>query len=215
LVAEALHTQCCAFVKHDVSWTDAYSGDDICLAFQQAACSSSNYSIEAPVAQEHAAVQGAGCSDHCVCTLCHILLLLLLLLLACSPLWGTPDCPPTIPELVLRCDVCIDVRLPAVLAALLDQAAAAAAAAAGSSSSEGQQAGLVSEQLPALLQQLLQMRCKELLKAFPSSIEQDDAWLQQQQQAGQSSEADWLMAAVVHYRRAKKQVLQDQASRTL
>jgi hypothetical protein len=95
------------------------------------------------------------------------------------------------------------------MAALLDQAAAA-----GSSSSElGQQAGLSSAELPVLMQQLLQMRCQELLKSFPSSIDQDDAWLQQQ--AGGSSEGDWLMGAVVQYRRAKKQVLRDQAAQLL
>jgi hypothetical protein len=98
------------------------------------------------------------------------------------------------------------------MAALLDQAAAAA----GSSSSElGQQAGINSEELPALMQQLLQMRCQELLDSFPTSIEQDDSWLQQQQQAGGGSEEDWLMAAVVHYRQAKKQVLRDQAAQQL
>jgi hypothetical protein len=98
------------------------------------------------------------------------------------------------------------------MAALLDQAAAASSS---SSSELGQQAGLSSQELPALMQQLLQMRCQELLESFPTSVEQDGAWLLPQQQAGGSSEEDWLMAAVVHYRRAKKQVLRDQAAQLL
>lgn len=115
------------------------------------------------------------------------------------PEWGTSSCLPVAPELVLRRDGAVDVRVPAVLAALQD--------------------ALQLQQGPGtgeLLDQLLHCRCEQLLQAYATSAADDEAWLQQQQAAG-TADGDGvlaaLMPAVVMYRLGKKQVLQAQLDR--
>jgi hypothetical protein len=88
---------------------------------------------------------------------------------------------------VLRRDGSLDVRLPAVLAALFD-------AAVGSGSSDSD------DGWPAVLQMAVAERCHELLAALPTSVADDERLLQ----AGTHHE---LLAAVVQYRLAKKAVL--------
>jgi hypothetical protein len=114
---------------------------------------------------------------------------------------------------VLRRDGCIDVRIPAVLAALLDAAAQASSAAAAqgtkSSSSSSSSQGDASR-FQGLLQGLVSSRCRQLLQGvMPTSIESGEAQLRQLQgREAAGSAGDALMCAVLEYRLAKKQVLQ-------
>ena len=118
------------------------------------------------------------------------------------PEWGASSCPPSTPELVLRTDGCIDVRIPAVLAALLDAAAAAG--------SDGGSNG----RLAAVLSDLVRRRCQQQLLQMSTSLQEDQQQLQQQQRQQQgghvsdgSGDDGGLTGAVLQYRMAKKQLL--------
>ncbi|KAF8064643.1 EIF4E1 [Scenedesmus sp. PABB004] len=101
------------------------------------------------------------------------------------PEWGTPACAPTVPELVLRRDGALDVRLPAVLAALLD-------AAGGGEAPE--------RAVPALVAAATAARGAELLAALGTSAAADEACLR----AGGGGEG--VAPAVLAYRLSKKQL---------
>jgi hypothetical protein len=121
----------------------------------------------------------------------------------CRPEWGASSCPPSTPELVLRTDGCIDIRIPTVLAAVLD-----AAAAAGVNGSNGSS----NARLAAVLSDLVRRRCQQLLLQMPTSLQEDQQLQQQQQQRGGSvsdgaGDDGGLMGAVLQYRMAKKKLL--------
>lgn len=158
------------------------------------------------------------CLRACLCVLFVCFRACLCVCVSCSPEWGdAATCPPSAPELVLRQDGCLDVRLPAVLAALLDTAAAAATAAGSSSSSGSSEAaaagdGCAGVVLDAVVAGVVRARCRQLLQEMPTSLQQDREWLQQQQQAGSAAadgddSSSGLLSAVVQYRLAKKQLL--------
>eukprot|EP00775_Hariotina_reticulata_P012242 gene12242-biopygen14138 len=125
--------------------------------------------------------------------------------------WGTGSCPSSAPELVLKRDGCIDVRVPIVLAALQDQVAEHSV---NSSISNGTTADL--------LKQLLNARCQQLLRLFATSVQQDESWLLHQQEGtSHNSGLDngqllprALFAPVVQYRQEKKKLLQAQIALT-
>jgi hypothetical protein len=116
----------------------------------------------------------------------------------CSPEWGASSCTPSTRELVLRRDGCADVRLPAVLAALLDASTTTTTTSSSSSSSGGS--------LAAVMQSVTSSRCRQLLSEMRTSVQQDQDLLRQQGSAGGDVDGG-LMSAVVQYRLAKKQLL--------
>lgn len=101
---------------------------------------------------------------------------------------------------MLRRDGAVDVRLPAVLAALLDAAAAAGGG--------GDPAELPS--LPAALRDVLARRCRELLGSFATTAEEDEQLLARQ--SGGGGDAGGLMPALLQYRLGKKRLLQQWAA---
>jgi hypothetical protein len=101
---------------------------------------------------------------------------------------------------VLRQDGCLDVRVPAVLAALLDATQhSSSSSSASSSSSSGP------KQLREALEGLTRQRCRQLLQEMPTTLQQDQDMQQQQQQGGDNDGG--LMSAVLQYRMGKKQLL--------
>jgi hypothetical protein len=122
-------------------------------------------------------------------------------LLPCSPEWGASTCPPTTPELVLRQDGCMDVRIPAVLAALLD-------ASQGTHTSSSSSTSSSSEHLSEALDVVMRRRCQQLLQEMPTTLQQDqDLQQQQQHRPPGGSDDGGLMSAVLQYRMSKKQLL--------
>jgi hypothetical protein len=114
-------------------------------------------------------------------------------------------------ELALKRDGSIDVRVPAVLAALQDQV-----------SVHSLQSSSISNSTTAdLLKQLLNARCQQLLQMFATSVQQDERWLLHQEESmSRSSSANGqtlsraILAPIVQYRREKKKLLQAQMAQS-
>lgn len=129
----------------------------------------------------------------------------------CRSDWGTGSCPPSALELALKRDGSIDVRVPAVLAALQDQV-----------SVHSLQSSSISNSTTAdLLKQLVNARCQQLLQMFATSVQQDERWLLHQEESmSHSSSANGqtlsraILAPIVQYRREKKKLLQAQMAQS-
>jgi hypothetical protein len=113
------------------------------------------------------------------------------------PEWGTDACSQTPHELVATADVRCDVRLSAALLALCEAAPLATSREELQSGAGGSSRGNACTEGPA---QLIGLRARQLLGAFPTTADEDAALLALGRVGGAVAEA-------VAYRRAKKRVL--------
>jgi hypothetical protein len=111
------------------------------------------------------------------------------------PEWGTDAAPLAPPELAAAAGGRCDVRAAAALVALAEAAAGAPALDSGDGSGSGGAAAAAAEAA-----RLMALRAQQLLGGFPTSADEDAALLEGGRVRG-------LMAEVVAFRLAKKQVL--------
>lgn len=118
--------------------------------------------------------------------------------------WGTPGCPATAPELLLRADGCVDVRCVAALAALVScgRSSAGGSWAQHHSSSSSKSSSSWQEKVARLVGQ----RCYGLLQQYPSSLQEDEAAAQG------AGGGEGLLRACLQYRLGKKRLLQAAAA---